>query len=198
MLWRMKGGSNDTLSGICKHSLFDICYSYNLICNLVNLNNYESYEEFKNNLVFEGNICSYEYYLVLKRFLKKWKIWRQILTTAVRFVEIFLRRGIPLFCRSMAGLFTDSSSSTIISAIFPSNSSFQWSLLLLEFRLLELMSLGCSEVCLLPRTQRKVDTKGCWEYQVARFPVSSPLMNCRGTDTSLVLSSWSSIWIWAF
>lgn len=44
--------------------LIELLYSYNLICNLVNLGNYESYEDFKNKLIFESHICSYEYYFV--------------------------------------------------------------------------------------------------------------------------------------
>jgi hypothetical protein len=42
--------------------LIEILYSYNLIGNLIKLNNYKNYNDFKNKKIFKGNICKYEYY----------------------------------------------------------------------------------------------------------------------------------------
>jgi hypothetical protein len=42
--------------------LIELIYSYNLICNLIDLNNYTNYNEFKKKIFFGGNICGYEYY----------------------------------------------------------------------------------------------------------------------------------------
>jgi hypothetical protein len=44
--------------------IIELLYSYNLICNLIKLNQYNSYEEFMETNVFEGNICKYEYYYI--------------------------------------------------------------------------------------------------------------------------------------
>jgi hypothetical protein len=44
--------------------IVELLYSYNLISNLASLNGYKSYEDFKNTLVFEGNICGFEYYFL--------------------------------------------------------------------------------------------------------------------------------------
>ena len=44
--------------------IIEIIYSYNLVCNLIKLNGYKNYDEFKNINVFDGNICGYEYYYI--------------------------------------------------------------------------------------------------------------------------------------
>ena len=44
--------------------IVELLYSYNLICNLVTLNGYITYDNFKDKIVFEGNICGYEYYFI--------------------------------------------------------------------------------------------------------------------------------------
>lgn len=44
--------------------LIEIIYSYNLICNLIKLNGYSNYAEFRSNIFFKGDICKYEYYYV--------------------------------------------------------------------------------------------------------------------------------------
>jgi hypothetical protein len=44
--------------------IIELLYSYNLISNLAILNSYESYGDFKNTMVFKGNICGYEYYFI--------------------------------------------------------------------------------------------------------------------------------------
>ncbi len=44
--------------------IIELLYSYNLICNLIKLNQYNTYEEFKKKYVFVGNICKYEYYYI--------------------------------------------------------------------------------------------------------------------------------------
>ncbi len=40
----------------------EIIYSYNIICNLIKLNNYKNLDDFLEKQVFEGSICFYEYY----------------------------------------------------------------------------------------------------------------------------------------
>ena len=42
--------------------IMEILYSYNTIANLIKLNEYANYEEFKNEKKFKGDICVYEYY----------------------------------------------------------------------------------------------------------------------------------------
>jgi hypothetical protein len=42
--------------------LMEILYSYNTISNLINLNEYKSYEDFEKEKKFKGDICVYEYY----------------------------------------------------------------------------------------------------------------------------------------
>lgn len=44
--------------------LIELLYSYNLVGNLIRLNNYLNYEEFSKKIVFDGNICGYEYYYI--------------------------------------------------------------------------------------------------------------------------------------
>lgn len=44
--------------------LLELLYSYNLICNLIKLNEYTSYDEFKKKIFFKGEICKYEYYYI--------------------------------------------------------------------------------------------------------------------------------------
>ena len=44
--------------------LIELIYSYNLVANLINLNEYANYNEFKLNKIFVGNICKYEYYYI--------------------------------------------------------------------------------------------------------------------------------------
>lgn len=44
--------------------LVEIIYSYNVVVNLIRLNGYKNYEEFKSNINFKGTICFYEYYYV--------------------------------------------------------------------------------------------------------------------------------------
>lgn len=44
--------------------IIELLYSYNLISNLASINGYHTYKNFKNELVFEGNICGYEYYFI--------------------------------------------------------------------------------------------------------------------------------------
>ncbi len=42
--------------------IMEILYSYNTISNLIKLNNYEGFEDFKKEKKFRGDICVYEYY----------------------------------------------------------------------------------------------------------------------------------------
>lgn len=44
--------------------LLELIYSYNLICNLIYLNDYANYAEFKSKIFFESDICKYEYYYI--------------------------------------------------------------------------------------------------------------------------------------
>ena len=44
--------------------LMEILYSYNTISNLINLNEYKSYEDFEKEKKFKGDICIYEYYFL--------------------------------------------------------------------------------------------------------------------------------------
>jgi hypothetical protein len=44
--------------------IIELLYSYNLIANLIKLNNYSNYKKFAINKIFKGDICFYEYYYV--------------------------------------------------------------------------------------------------------------------------------------
>jgi len=44
--------------------IIEIFYSYNIISNLIYLNNYKNWDDFKSNLNFYGDICFYEYYFI--------------------------------------------------------------------------------------------------------------------------------------
>jgi len=49
---------------ISKFIIKELLYSYNLISNLIKLNNYSSISQFIQNPVFIGDICFYEYYFI--------------------------------------------------------------------------------------------------------------------------------------
>lgn len=52
----------DDKSKIYAYILIELIYSYNVISNLILLNQYKSYEDFKKCKSFKGDICFYEYY----------------------------------------------------------------------------------------------------------------------------------------
>lgn len=54
--------------------LLEIIYSYNLICNLIKLNGYLSYEDFRAKMSFGGEICKYEYYYIKGLMYNNWKL----------------------------------------------------------------------------------------------------------------------------
>ena len=44
--------------------IIELLYSYNLICNLININGYKSFDDFIKKTIFKGDICFYEYYFL--------------------------------------------------------------------------------------------------------------------------------------
>lgn len=54
--------TSDDKSKIYAYILIELIYSYNVISNLILLNKYKSYEDFKKSKSFKGEICFYEYY----------------------------------------------------------------------------------------------------------------------------------------
>lgn len=54
--------------------LLELLYSYNLIANLIILNNYKSYEDFELEKKFRGNICVYEYYYLKGLMYNNYKL----------------------------------------------------------------------------------------------------------------------------
>jgi len=54
--------------------LLEIIYSYNLICNLIKLNGYLSYDEFRSKMSFGGEICKYEYYYIKGLMYNNWEL----------------------------------------------------------------------------------------------------------------------------
>ena len=54
--------------------LLEIIYSYNLICNLINLNGYLTYNEFMSKMTFGGEICKYEYYYLKGLMYNNWEL----------------------------------------------------------------------------------------------------------------------------
>lgn len=57
-------GELDIEEKILGQIIIELLYSYNLICNLAKINGYQSYDEFMKNMIFEGTICTYEYYFL--------------------------------------------------------------------------------------------------------------------------------------
>ena len=54
--------TSDDKSKIYAYILIELIYSYNVISNLILLNQYKSFEDFKKSKSFKGEICFYEYY----------------------------------------------------------------------------------------------------------------------------------------
>lgn len=54
--------------------LLEIIYSYNLICNLIKLNGYLSYDEFRSKMSFGSEICKYEYYYIKGLMYNNWEL----------------------------------------------------------------------------------------------------------------------------
>lgn len=54
--------------------MLEIIYSYNLICNLINLNGYLSYDDFRRKMAFGGEICKYEYYYIKGLMYNNWEL----------------------------------------------------------------------------------------------------------------------------
>jgi hypothetical protein len=54
--------------------LLEIIYSYNLICNLIKLNGYLSYDGFRSKMSFCGEICKYEYYYIKGLMYNNWEL----------------------------------------------------------------------------------------------------------------------------
>jgi hypothetical protein len=54
--------TSDDKSKIYAYILIELIYSYNVISNLILLNQYKSYDDFKKSKSFKGDICFYEYY----------------------------------------------------------------------------------------------------------------------------------------
>ena len=50
-------------------------YSLNIVVNIIKLNGYKTYEEFlENDIVFEGNICVYEYYYLKTLMINNYEL----------------------------------------------------------------------------------------------------------------------------
>ena len=56
--------TNDDKSKIYSYILIELIYSYNTIANLILLNQYKSFDDFKKSKSFKGKICFYEYYFL--------------------------------------------------------------------------------------------------------------------------------------
>lgn len=75
--------------------LLEIIYSYNLICNLIKLNSYSSYDEFRSKISFGGDICKYEYYYIKGLMYNNWELkfgnklkdFMDIYTSIIKMIE---------------------------------------------------------------------------------------------------------------
>lgn len=65
---------NELNEKLLSQILLEIIYSYNLICNLIKLNGYKSYNEFRSKIIFSGNICKYEYYYIKALMYNNWNL----------------------------------------------------------------------------------------------------------------------------
>ena len=64
----------EVLARLETEMLLELIYSYNLIANLILLNDYESYEDFELEKKFRGNICVYEYYYLKGLMYNNYKL----------------------------------------------------------------------------------------------------------------------------
>lgn len=63
------------LKKITSFIIMEYFYSLNLIVNIIKLNGYKSYEEFlENDIVFEGEICVYEYYYLKTLMINNYEL----------------------------------------------------------------------------------------------------------------------------
>ena len=65
---------NELENKLTAQILLEIIYSYNLICNLIKLNGYLSYEDFRAKMTFGGEICKYEYYYIKGLMYNNWGV----------------------------------------------------------------------------------------------------------------------------
>lgn len=65
---------NELKNKLMAQILLEIIYSYNLICNLINLNGYLTYDEFRSKMTFGGEICKYEYYYIKGLMYNNWEL----------------------------------------------------------------------------------------------------------------------------
>jgi hypothetical protein len=54
--------------------IIELIYSYNTISNLININGYTNYNDFRDKLFFLGEICKYEYYYIKALMYNNWKL----------------------------------------------------------------------------------------------------------------------------
>jgi hypothetical protein len=71
---KLKVEGNKLEEKILGQILLEIIYSYNLISNLIKLNGYSSYKDFKTKMSFNGNICKYEYYYIKGLMYNNWEL----------------------------------------------------------------------------------------------------------------------------
>lgn len=54
--------------------VIELIYSYNLISNLIDINGYTNYNDFRDKLFFSGEICKYEYYYIKALMYNNWEL----------------------------------------------------------------------------------------------------------------------------
>ena len=69
---RINGKLN--LNKLMGQIIIELIYSYNLISNLIDINGYTNYNDFRDKLFFSGEICKYEYYYIKALMYNNWDL----------------------------------------------------------------------------------------------------------------------------
>lgn len=54
--------------------VIELIYSYNTISNLIDINGYDNYKDFRTQIFFSGEICKYEYYYIKGLMYNNWEL----------------------------------------------------------------------------------------------------------------------------
>jgi len=63
-----------SLNELIGQIVIELVYSYNLISNLIDINGYDDYNNFRKQIFFSGKICKYEYYYIKALMYNNWEL----------------------------------------------------------------------------------------------------------------------------
>lgn len=70
----MSKNKNLNLNKLMGQIIIELIYSYNTISNLININGYANYDDFRDKVFFSGEICKYEYYYIKALMYNNWEL----------------------------------------------------------------------------------------------------------------------------